>query len=275
MEELTPEQIIETAINEYGVTEFWVGCSGGKDSISLSHWMYNNFPELMKGNVFANTGIAVPDVKPFLQRYCEIKGWTLKVVNAIKEFDQMVKERGFPHVRAHVIVMRILKMIPVRRFILNDEMPKGSNKQVCVLLGVRQNESKRRMKILKTPFYKDGRMLYVSPFLYKSNEWIYQYYLDHKLERSPAYDTLHISGDCLCGCFADKDEMKMIEIFYPEVAKRIHGLEDEIKDDPNIPEEFKKWGSNSYQQSKKKKKQSKKEIITCSDCFFDAGDKNG
>ena len=38
------------------------------------------------------------------------------------------------------------------------------------------------------------------------------------------------SGECLCGSFAHPDEIKDLEAFYPVVARRIHALEDEVRE---------------------------------------------
>ena len=42
------------------------------------------------------------------------------------------------------------------------------------------------------------------------------------LDRNPVVDLLHKSGECLCGAFAAKDEIRDLEVWFPEVAERIH-----------------------------------------------------
>ena len=55
-------------------------------------------------------------------------------------------------------------------------------------------------------------------------------YMDkHGLERNPVVDLLHMSGECLCGAFARKDAMQELELWFPETAEYIHGLERKVE----------------------------------------------
>jgi hypothetical protein len=47
--------------------------------------------------------------------------------------------------------------------------------------------------------------------------------------RNEVVDTLHRSGECLCGALARSDEIHDIDLWYPEVGQRIHALEQECE----------------------------------------------
>jgi len=51
-----PHEIVEEAINEYGVTKFYVLTSGGNDSMVVDHFIRTNYPEFYGGRVFTVTG---------------------------------------------------------------------------------------------------------------------------------------------------------------------------------------------------------------------------
>ena len=42
---MTPDDVVDVAVNEWGRKEFYGLCSGGKDSVSVCHWFSTNYPE--------------------------------------------------------------------------------------------------------------------------------------------------------------------------------------------------------------------------------------
>jgi hypothetical protein len=117
----------------------------------------------------------------------------------------------------------------------------------AIMSGVRKAESVRRGINASEEIYADGKMIFISPVLYKSDSWMYQYYISHGLKRSPVYDTLHISGDCLCGCYSKPGEAKLIQIFHKKAARFIQHLEDKVKKirGPDGSTLFSTWGKQA------------------------------
>lgn len=239
--EKEPVEIIEDALAKKGIDELYAGFTGGKDSVVVSHFLHDNFPSACKGCIFAKTGIGLKETEDFVKDYCTKMGWNLIIVEPKPEesYRAIVKKYGFPSMSVHSTIMRKLKMIPIRRKMYELE---DIGITPALISGVRKRESKRRFINAKKEIHKD-HIWYVSPMIHKSDSWMYAYFTQYKLERSPVYQKLHISGDCLCGCFSDKSEAKLLEMFYPELAAIISELEEEIKDDPNIPHEYKTWGN--------------------------------
>jgi len=77
------------------------------------------------------------------------------------------------------------------------------------------------------------------------------------LEICPVYQTLHISGDCLCGSFAEKGEAELVTTFHPEVAKQIQSLENKYRGT---------WGNGSSIRGALQ--QSKIADFVCSECMY-------
>jgi 3'-phosphoadenosine 5'-phosphosulfate sulfotransferase (PAPS reductase)/FAD synthetase len=217
-----PLDIVNDAVRDYKIDSLYVGFSGGKDSAVVAHHASKMFPHLFKGCIFCDTGISVKESKSFVIDYCREMGWKLFVVHPKRTFETIVKEDGFPGPTVHTFIMRYLKYIPMRGFI---QKVRETGKRPAILSGVRQQESVRRGINATSEVYQDGKMIFISPMLYKSDTWMYQYYLEQGLKRSPVYDTLHISGDCLCGCFSKPGEAKLVELFHPETAAQIKALE--------------------------------------------------
>lgn len=242
--ERTPFEIVNDAIKLHGITHLYVGFSGGKDSSVVADFIAEYFPEFFGGCLFCDTGIAVEESKKFVIDCCKERKWRLFITHPDRTYEQIVTEVGFPGPAVHNFIMRYLKYIPMRKLIYKwYEM----GRKPAIISGVRKQESVRRGINASDEVYTDGKMIFVSPMLYKSDGWMYAYYFDHKLKRSPVYDTLHISGDCLCGCYSKPGEAKLIQIFHKRAAKFIKYLEDKVKTirGPNGSNSFSTWGKQA------------------------------
>lgn len=263
----SPQQILQEAIDIHGRDSFYVGFSGGKDSVVATHFTEKYFSDYFKGVIYCDTGIKTSETFDFVKDYCQEQGWRLHIVTPKRSYEEIVLHGGFPQAGMHNIVMRYLKYAPMRRFIL-DRCDEGMSP--AVVSGVRQAESSRRSVNASKETHKDGRLFFVSPVLYMGNGEMYDIFLREKLKRSPVYETLHISGDCLCGCYADKGEAKLVDIFHPDVAQQIRDLEAKVK--THGTEKAKKWNTwgkgNTGMTDSHVQNTIGSELI-CSECKFD------
>ena len=280
MKEKTPNEIMDEAI-ELGLTDFYVAYSGGKDSGIALDFMAKEFPQYFKGVVFVNTGIAIPETVKFVEDYCKERDYTLYHLHAedVKRkkpskygkvgdsfsYENLVMNYGFPQQGLHTITMRWLKIFSIRKFI-SDRIKNGEHP--AIISGIRKNESKRRSVAKNRKYiHQDGKMWFVSPLYFKSNDWVYRYFIENNIKRSPVYDTIHISGDCLCGCFAKKGELKLLEMFHPTVFAEINRLEKLVKDKGSEDaQKHKTWGV--FKQSTLSK-QAQLQDYVCNDCMID------
>ncbi len=286
--EKTPNEILDEAIGR-GFTDFYVAYSGGKDSGIVLDLISKEYPDNFKGVIFVDTGIATNDTIEFVKDWCDKHKYPLNMLHAsdVKRvrkseygkigdpftFENLVLNFGFPTAGGHGLTMGWLKYYPMRKFI-HGKIKDGENP--CVISGVRKKESKRRSKRKSYQEYinQDGKMTFVTPLYYKSNDWVMKYYITHDIKRSPVYETLHISGDCLCGCFAKESELELLKMFHPEVYKEIQRLEKLVRErGTEEAQRFLTWG-NHDKSTLHVESNDAIESAVCSECFFDNGDKN-
>jgi 3'-phosphoadenosine 5'-phosphosulfate sulfotransferase (PAPS reductase)/FAD synthetase len=137
-----------------------------------------------------------------------------------------VLKYGFPGPGAHSLPYRWLKELQVDRLV--SDYKKKWNDRIMLITGVRLAESNRRMGNV-VEVKRDGCQLWVSPILDWTKDDLREYRRAHNVPESEVAALLHMSGECLCGAFAHKDEIKDLHAFYPETAHRIHKLEREVE----------------------------------------------
>ena len=279
-QELEPKEILDQAINDEGIDSFYVGYSGGKDSGIALDYTAKYFPDNFKGVIFADTGIGTQATIDFVKNYCKERNYPLNIVkpeNVIRKkdsipfsYENLVMRWGFPTYSGHRIVMQQLKLFPIRQFI---HQRKKSGERPAIISGIRKKESARsKNKKWFNPIDKDAgnQLIFVKPLYYKSNNWVMRYFIENDIKRSPVYETLHISGDCLCGCFAKKDEAKLIQMFHPDVYQKIINLEKKFNSIPNHKyKKYSKWGNTNMKSITEVEAQTNIESFICSDCILD------
>jgi 3'-phosphoadenosine 5'-phosphosulfate sulfotransferase (PAPS reductase)/FAD synthetase len=117
---------------------------------------------------------------------------------------------------------------------------KPRQERVVFLAGRRRTESARRANIPE--LNRTGSIVWVSPMVNWTKTDLYTYRdWAGDVPRNRVSDLIHMSGECLCGAFAHKDELAEIEMFFPEVAEEIRELEVAVRA-AGHPEKKCKWG---------------------------------
>ena len=216
--------------------------SGGKDSTSVVQYLAER--NLLLGVVSFDTGISAPGWLEFIGDTAKHRGWPLEIYKTPVSYDALVLKYGFPGPGAHGMFMNYLKGRCVRQF-------KKAHPRAVLASGVRSGESNRRF--VNTKEWSDFEGVKVwAPIYNWTTEQAWDYFNSHGFERSPVYQSLCISGDCLCGAYATKLERVAIQAFYPEVFDRIAKLE---KQTGQI------WGWGAFRQKKRKQME-----LFCADC---------
>lgn len=224
---LSPEGIMKEVLTIHNKKTFWVLCSGGKDSMSVVHYIATNYPEQFAGVLHIKTGVGIKLTTEWLKTYCEEKGWPLEIRSPPEgTYRDIVLKVGFPNAGLHTIVMRLLKLITMRRFINEDPERKNNH---ALIGGIRAFESARRMVNAKTPISRDGSLFFVNPFLMKEDKWVYEYLITNGLKKTPVHDYLGMSGECMCGSFAGIGEREKIKFLDPELDEMLNQLEKDIQ----------------------------------------------
>ena len=75
-----------------------------------------------------------------------------------------------------------------------------------------------------------GNQVWVAPFTHMTGSDCVEYMRRYDLPKNDVKEKLCMSGECLCGAFAKKNELQEIEYWYPEVGKRIRDLEVKVRE---------------------------------------------
>jgi len=197
--------------------------SGGHDSLVSTH------KTMTAGKadtvLHIDTGIGVKKTREFVRETCDEHGWDLDVVSSDHDYEEIVKENGFPGPGVHIIMYAKLKERALRKVAQrHDDKP-------TFITGVRRHESSTRFRNITEPVVEDSSWVWQANIHDFTDEDVREYIDTHGLSRSPVKQLYHHSGECLCGAFGDRDEeLVLLEAHFPETAKRIKELEKEVKE---------------------------------------------
>jgi len=220
-------EVLAAAVRDYNPIKTYVLVSGGNDSTTVAHLAKTYGPPI-DAFVHINTGIGVEEPRIFTREFAEWLGTPLIEKYGPRTYEDLVREHGFPGPGAHRYMYSWLKERPLRD--VRREAQAGQNRRVLFITGVRTSESRRRMAYVE-PVRREGNTVWVAPIHHFTNEDLLEYRREHKLPRNQVVELLHMSGECLCGAFADpkNKELEWLEIWFPDVGKRIRTLEDELR----------------------------------------------
>jgi 3'-phosphoadenosine 5'-phosphosulfate sulfotransferase (PAPS reductase)/FAD synthetase len=280
--ELTPKEILKLTLKQYPEVRTFVGLfSGGKDSYVAAHMTEKLIKEINSEindpcrqckfkALHCKTGIGVKENFEFVNETADKHGWDLTVYEPEPRFsyEEIWRRYGPPHQGMHQGTMMWLKWFQIRKF-----NRASYDDGLAFVSGSRKKESRRRMKIKEAVrLNKIGEMkrypiLIASPGFYLPTPYMWKYMDDNMLKRCPVYETLHISGDCCCGAFAERGEAELLWTFHPETAKQIHALEEKYG---GI------WGRGSSMRGAARQTQlfsstgsPQIENVVCAECFID------
>jgi len=192
--------------------------SGGKDSLVACHYLWKQGK--LNDVLYCKTGIGLKENLDFVKGQCSKFKWNLNIVEPKQNetYEDFIRKFGFPHQGMHSAIMGYLKWHPIRKW--NKE-----HQGYVFVSGRRKRESKRRMRTVKGRYEETEGMIFFSPLMDWYDHDVWDYIKENGLEKCPVYDTMHMSGDCLCGAFSELGESELIATFHTSMAKRIAELE--------------------------------------------------
>lgn len=225
--------ILDRAIEQYKPVVIISLLSGGHDSLTATAFAVSHLGDRLTGVAHIDTGIGIPETQQFVVDICTQNNWPLKIYRAVDNvrgdgtpdpqvYDDIVIKHGFPGPGAHRFMYSKLKERQVRRLVRDHKQ--GRRENVMLISGVRRAESSRRMGNVEE-VTKNGSQIWVAPMMHFVDEDQQQMMTNWSLPKNPVKAKLCMSGECLCGAFAQKGELAEIEFWYPEVAARIKALE--------------------------------------------------
>lgn len=220
----TPEQIIRRALETYKPRHVFGLFSGGDDSLTVTHFAKQHLGERMDAVVHINTGIGLPETRAHVDIAADLLRWNLleyKAKDCGQDYEQLVLAHGFPGPDHHTKMYNRLKERPLRALARDHQGGK-----IVLISGLRQQESGRRMRLKSEAIQKDGRRIWCAPFFYMSTDQIAEYRTDvlKRVPKSPAKEFLCMSGECMCGSFAEKGEQAQVRFFFPKFGEYLDDL---------------------------------------------------
>lgn len=229
LENACPNDITQAAIESFSPVKKFVGFSGGNDSLATAHFSMENIPDC--GIFHIVTGIGLKLVEEYVRDVCKKYYWPLTIIRAKEDcgqdYRQLVLAHGFPGPAHHYKMFQRLKERAALKLLRDNKSNTSDN--VMLATGIRQDESKRRGGYKYSVIDFTGNLMWVNPLYYKSKIWFLNYIAEHKLPQNPASKIMGMSGECLCGAFAEKGELELIRRVEPETADYIQSLEVEVR----------------------------------------------
>jgi len=223
-----PLGLIERAVAEHKPRAVFGMFSGGHDSLCSTHIAAQH--PAFTAAVHINTGIGVEQTREYVRQTCQAQGWPLIELRTDPQiYVDQVLAHGFPAGRQrHQVMYRLLKERQVQRLLREHKV--GRYDRVLLVAGARRQESVVRMSSTQ-PVQRIKSVVWANPILEWSHADKHDYMARHNLPRNPVVDNLHMSGECLCGCFAnmpESGELHAIRFFYPDAAAYISALEQRV-----------------------------------------------
>lgn len=215
--------------------------SGGNDSTVLAHL----FRDTADYAVHINTGIGIEATREFVRETCA--AWGLPLIEEHpppgSTYDELVITHGFPGPAHHWKMYQRLKERGLRK-VRKRLVRHPFRERVVFLAGRRRDESDRRRSVPEDG--RDRSIVWASPLVNWTALDLNTYRMVHPdTPRNEVSALLHMSGECLCGAFARRDELDEIGAWYPETRVRIEALEARVRD-AGHPAERCRWGWGAY-----------------------------
>jgi len=242
--------------------------SGGDDSVVSTHYAVNNYD--IDYVVYLDTNTGLPANKEHVKKVCQNYKWDLLIAQSpmtLKEFALGSDSRqalGFPGPGVHSWAYQYFKERQLAAIATHtDEKPN-------YYTGVRSHESSRRMKNVEGERQEADRWTWVAPIHDWRDSALEKYKDEHDLPNNPVAEKIGRSGDCYCGAYANRDtELMELESEYPEHAKWLKNIEQEVQDEIGTDNDYCYWGFGGMTEKELRAKMAQddmNQMSLCSHC---------
>jgi 3'-phosphoadenosine 5'-phosphosulfate sulfotransferase (PAPS reductase)/FAD synthetase len=218
--------ILRDAIAEHRPIAVFAAFSGGHDSLVSTHFTMASVPDAMVLHI--DTGIGIPETQAFVRRVCAERGWPLRIERTPESYEELVLKWGFPGRKGHALMYQRLKQRAIEATMRAVKAGQPRDARVMIVSGIRADESKIRAGYQRE-VSKVWSQVWVNPLYWLTAQDFREYMARHSLPRNRIKDLIHLSGECLCGAFADPGELFMVSLACPATAARIKALEARVR----------------------------------------------
>ncbi len=215
--------ILDDARKQHSPVAVFAGFSGGNDSIVAAHIMMGHWNDGVALHI--NTGIGVEATREHVRRVAAEQAWPFWERHAAPgEYEAFVRQHGFPGPQQHPRMYQRLKERVVYAVCREAKEGHPRSARVMFVTGIRADESRIRSGYRRV-VSKVRAQVWVNPIYYFTHRDRDAYIEAYGLPRNPTSAWLGMSGECLCGAFADASERALIRRNAPEVEARLCELE--------------------------------------------------
>lgn len=213
-------EIIDRAYREHQPSHVFGMYSGGHDSLVSTH-VASTFAHFNRA-VHINTTIGIAETRRAVRSTSETLGWNLLELFPPRSYRDICLEHGMPGPGAHLYCYTRLKERCIEKLVRDHKRHRKD--RIMIITGVRAHESKRRMGNVEE-VYRRGAQVWVAPCIGLTSETKEAYIAEHRLPRNPVVDEIGMSGECLCGSFAEPGEFQIVADAYPETGAEIREIQ--------------------------------------------------
>lgn len=221
--EVKARSVLDSAIASWEPSHVFALFSGGHDSLTATA-VTAGHPRFTAA-VHIDTGIGIEETREFVRETCRVQGWPLLEYQPPVSYDKIVLEHGFPGPGAHPITYVRLKERCVDALVRDHKRSRRT--KVVLVTGARSQESRRRMgHVEPIQIEHESVKVWVAPIHDWTKAECHALIDARGLPRNPVVDAIHMSGECLCGSYANAvAERPLLGALYPAVEHRIRDLE--------------------------------------------------
>lgn len=201
--------------------------------------------------VYLDTGTGLDENREYIEELADHLGLQLWTLRTGEQYEEKVREHGFPGPSRHGIMYRSLKERQLDKLatIVNG---RGNAANLHLWTGVRQRESDRRMANVE-PVQEADRWTWHAPIYDWTKAKCKIHIEENGIPENPIWKALGRSGDCFCGCFGNPAEkIDLRAAGYEDHAEWIETLEETAREVLDIPDERTVWGWGALSESEQR-----------------------
>jgi phosphoadenosine phosphosulfate reductase len=260
-------------LNQRNPDNVYAAVSGGNDSITALHFAHQSPQIELNGVLHVDTGFGIPQTAEYVKERCEDYGLEFIRIGdhnarfSDERFESLAKLFGFPgsSIIAHSQVRHNLKDKPFDRFETNLDG------DLALISGVRRFESDRRYeKLDRDGIQEVNGITWASPLVDFTDKDISTYQEHHQITENPVSALLCTSGECMCGSFGDRENLPLLEEYFPEFARKLFQLEWSVLERAargEIKQQYSLWAHGSVAKGEYEARTDVDQAsLMCSDC---------
>jgi 3'-phosphoadenosine 5'-phosphosulfate sulfotransferase (PAPS reductase)/FAD synthetase len=174
-----------------------------------------------------NTGIGIEATRQYVRDFCNHRDIPYLEVKTPESYEQLVLERGFPGPAMHAKMYQRLKERAIRIAVREAKMGAPRSRNVLLVSGIRHDESMIRAGYQRCVSRVDAQV-WINPLYWATVDEFRLIREIYAVPANPVKDRLGMSGECLCGAYADKGELLRVRLVCPQTADYIEELERKV-----------------------------------------------